>query len=166
MVDRSDWKLNPVIFQKIIVIWSSGSGPICITANCTVPSLFQLAARSLCHNNKCIPAGLVTGARLCQLPLEPNRTGSLTCPNATGTNYSGGTSLEDTNMTPTIYTDVHCLSSAYQRPADNAQSSSSETIPTTSRIAYLRERYREQELVVCCFYKPVDTHCIQTATTQ
>ena len=46
-----------------------GSGadrPVCIQADYSVPTLFQLAARSLCRGHRCIPAGLVSRERLCQ----------------------------------------------------------------------------------------------------
>ena len=46
MTNRSDWQLNPVIFGTI--------AEVCVTSDGSVPSLFQLATRSLCGGNRCL----------------------------------------------------------------------------------------------------------------
>ena len=56
IIDRSDWQLNPVLFNRIIRLF--GGGHVCLSSNHSVPSLFQLATRSLCSGNRCISAGL------------------------------------------------------------------------------------------------------------
>ena len=52
-------------------LWSIGSGPFCLQTHYTAPSLFQLAARSLCLSNRCISTGLVPWEGVCQSPLMP-----------------------------------------------------------------------------------------------
>ena len=47
MRDRSDWKLDQQSFMKINGRY--GSGPICIEADQSVPTLLQSAARSICR---------------------------------------------------------------------------------------------------------------------
>ena len=48
-------------------------GPVCVQMNTPVPSLLQLAARSLHRGNRRIPPGLVSTEGVCQPPpLEPN----------------------------------------------------------------------------------------------
>ena len=44
------------IQQEIAHFQSHRSGHVCIMSDSSVPSLFQLAARSLCSSNRCIPA--------------------------------------------------------------------------------------------------------------
>ena len=127
-------------------LWSNRSGPICISSDRTVPSLFQLAARSICSGNRCLPAGLVSDTGLCQPALEYDRTGPIPGPSTAGVHCSRGTSVEDTTMVPTSSAHAHCTSLSDQTQTDNVESGPSESIPPASRVAYLRERYRDQEL--------------------
>ena len=127
-------------------LWSNRSGPICISSDRTVPSLFQLAARSICSGNRCLPAGLVSDTGLCQPTLEYDRTGPIPGPSTAGVHCSRGTSVEDTTMVPTSSAHAHCTSLSDQTQTDNVESGPSESIPPASRVAYLRERYRDQEL--------------------
>ena len=43
------------IYENQPEIRSTGSGHVCIEANQSVPSLFQLAARSICRGDRCVP---------------------------------------------------------------------------------------------------------------
>ena len=52
-------------------VWATGSGPIRIQANKSVPTLLQLATRSVCRSNGRLPPGLVNREGFCQSPLEP-----------------------------------------------------------------------------------------------
>ena len=49
-------------------IRAAGSGLVCIEADPPVPSLFQLAARSICRSHRCFPARLDETERVCQPP--------------------------------------------------------------------------------------------------
>ena len=53
-VESSHIQTNQLTLQSI------GSGPFCHQTHYTAPSLFQLAARSLCLSNRCISTGLVS----------------------------------------------------------------------------------------------------------
>ena len=66
MTDRSDWKLDCLIFLEINRCYRSG--PVCIQTNQPVSLLLQLVARSICRSNQCIPPGLEDNERLCQPP--------------------------------------------------------------------------------------------------
>ena len=83
MIDRTDWQLNPAIFRQINQ--PIGSGTFCLQTHCTAPSLFQLAARSLCHSKICISTGLVPWEGLSQPPLVSNRSGSISSPEPAST---------------------------------------------------------------------------------
>ena len=52
-------------------LWATGSGPIRIQTDTSVPTLLQLAARSICRGRRCLPAGLDNGEGICKPPLEP-----------------------------------------------------------------------------------------------
>ena len=51
---------------------TTGSGPICIKADQSVPSLLQLVARSICRGNRCISPGLEKHERVCQPTTKPD----------------------------------------------------------------------------------------------
>ena len=134
------------IQQDIAHFRSHRSGHVCITSDSSVPSLFQLAARSLCSSNRCIPAGLVSDQGVCKPAVEPDRSGSVQNTDGQGSHCLGGTSLEDTAMVPPTTADASCNTMSDQSPSDNAEQRSGGPRPSTSRVAYLRERYRDQEL--------------------
>lgn len=68
-INEADWKLNPIIFQRIDHIYGL---PFCIPAHTPVPTLLQLAARSLCESNRCLFPGFVVDQGICQSPLGPH----------------------------------------------------------------------------------------------
>ena len=103
-------------------LWSNTSRPICIPPDCTVPSLFQLAARSLCSSNRCFSAGLVSDTGICQSSVESNRASPVTGSGATGLYHSGGTSLEDTTLVPTTSRYAEGIPLSDQTLSDNVLS--------------------------------------------
>ena len=127
-------------------LWSNRSRPICIPPDCTVHSLFQLAARSLCSSDRCFSAGLVSDMGICQSSVESNRASPVTGSGETGLYYPGGTCMEDTTLVSTTSRYAEGIPLSDQTPSDNAQSRLGESVPTAGRVAYLRERYREHEL--------------------
>ena len=145
MIDHSDWRL---------AVRSSGSRHVCLSPNHSVPSLFQLATRSVCSGNRCISAGLVSDPRVCQPTLEYDRSGSVPGTDTEGMHCSGGTSVENTTMVPTASENASHIPVPYHTPPTNAESGSTGSRPSTSRVAYLtyiyiyiyRERYQVQEL--------------------
>ena len=132
--------------QDCQALGSNSNGPICISTDHSVPTLFQLAARSLRSGNKCLPAGLVSYTGLCQPTLEYDREGSVTGQNPTGMHCASGTSLEDTAMVPSAATHAGSSTTSDSTQSDSTEQGPNESNPTTSRVAYLRERYRSQEL--------------------
>lgn len=46
------------IFEDQQDLWSTGIGPVCIQTDQSVSLLLQLAARSICRGNRCLPPGL------------------------------------------------------------------------------------------------------------
>ena len=83
-------------------LWSTGSGPVCIQTNQPVPSLLQLAARSICRGNRCLPAGLDKGERLYQPPREPDTESADEGTVSGGKHKSSNPSVEDTALVPLL----------------------------------------------------------------
>ena len=137
---------SSLIQQDHQTVWSHRSGPFCLTSDCTVPSLFQLVARSLCSGNRCLPAGLVSGQGVCQPTLGFDRQSPVQGPERPSPDCSSGTSLEDTALVSTTPTDVNISSMPDQTQSGKAVQRSRGSHPSTSHVAYLRERYRDQEL--------------------
>ncbi len=70
MKNRSDWKLSPKnLFQDQQSLWATGSGPVCIQTDPSVPTLLQLAAISICRGLRCLLAGLDNWQGGSQIPL-------------------------------------------------------------------------------------------------
>ena len=127
-------------------VWAHRGGHVRITSDKTVPSLFQLAARSLCSGNRCLPAGLESNQGVCQPIMESDRSGSVQSTVGPGPHCPGGTSLEDTAMVPPSTADANCSTTSDQSRSADAEQRSRGSRPSTSHVAYLRERYRGQEL--------------------
>ena len=126
---------------------SNRSGYVYLTTDGSVPSLFQLAARSLCSGNRCLPAGLVSHQGVvCQPTLEPGRSSSVQSTERSDPHCSVGPSLEDTAMVSSATADVNCNTMSDHSCLGNAIQRSGGSRPSTSRVAHLRERYRDQEL--------------------
>ena len=134
------------IRQDCRPVRSSESGPVCLTSDRTMPSLFQLAARSLCSGNRSLSAGLVSDQGVCQPPMEPDRPSSVQSTDGEGTDCASGTCLEDTAMVSIATANVNCSSTSDLSRSGDAVQGSGGSRPSASRVAYLRERYRDQEL--------------------
>ena len=125
----------------------TGSGPLCLSAVNPVPTLLQLAARSICRSNRCIPPDMDTHEGVCQSTLEPSGQDSISDPVTTGKCGADSSSMEITTMVPDPTINADRLPSVNNiRPSSDAQSGPIDDVPTTSRMAYLRERYRGQHL--------------------
>ena len=94
----------------------------------------------------CLSTGLVSDTKVCQPTLGYDRKGPVPGADATGTHYSGGTSLEDTTMVLTTSVNVDCSTTSDQRQSGDAESRLTVSHPSAGRMEYLRERYRGQEL--------------------
>jgi hypothetical protein len=145
MRDQLDYQLNPVLFNKIVSLCmgSNSNGPICISADHSVPTLFQLAARSLCSGNKCLPVGLVSYTGLCQPTLEYDREGSVTGQNPTGMHCVSGTSLEDTAIVPSTATCAGSSTTSDNTQSDSTEQGPNESNPTTIAMWHISGRIME-----------------------
>ena len=112
---KPDCRCGVSDYGGLPVAWCNRSGPICILSDRTVPSLFHLAARSICSSNRCLPAGLVSDTGLCQPTLEYDRIGPIPGPSTAGMHCSSGTSVEDKTMVPPSSEHAHCTSSDTDR---------------------------------------------------
>ena len=81
-------------------LWGTGSGHICFQTHQSVPLLLQLAARSICRGNRCIPPKLDDNQRLCQPPMESDSQGAIENTNTGSKCNPGSSCLEDTAMVP------------------------------------------------------------------
>ena len=97
MLDRTDWRLNPVIRipENQQPFWAPGHGPVCIQTVHPVPTLLQLAARSLCIGNECISSGLDSHEVLRKSSMESGGPGSCTSAITTSSNGASSSCLED-----------------------------------------------------------------------
>jgi len=136
--DRTDWKLNPVIFQKI----DRTFGPLEIDLfTTTVPTLLQLAARSICTVNRCIPSDLDRYERLCQPTLEPHRKSSCTNSETTSSNSSCSSSMERTALVSSASQNANRLSQKNAcKDRIEIQLEPNLNHASSGCMAYLRER--------------------------
>ena len=125
-------------------VWSSGSGPVCNQINQPVPSLLQLAARSICRNNRRLSPGLDDSERFCQPTLEPSTESANKNTESRGISNSGSPSMEISAMVspPTVITSRLAMPATQ---AGHGNRVSSNNAPT-SRVEHLRERLDEQGL--------------------
>ena len=148
MVDRSDWKLNPILFKRIVNLF----GPIEVdlfasrlTAQCPVyfswrPDPYAAATDAFLQDWSQIrgyanPPWSLIGRVLSQVQVQQAYI-ILVAP------------VWKTQPWYPLYTSRYAegIPLSDQTPSDNAQSRLGESVPTASRVAYLRERYREHEL--------------------
>ena len=121
-------------------------GPVCVQAYTPVPSLFQLAARSLHRGNRCIPSGLVITEGVCQplLQLEP----SIQCSGEdTGTgsqHYFSRSSVEEATVVSPSASNAGRFSTLSSSSSGHDRSSG---VPA-GRMEHLRKKLRDQQLSV------------------
>ena len=128
-------------------VWPTGSGPICNPSFNSMPTLLQLAARSLCRSHRRLPSELDTPEGLRQSSMEFDRQNNISGSISTGQDCPASPSLENTAVVSDSPVHIdrlpqnhHCSS------GNNDQSASSSNVTTASRMAYLRKRYRDQQL--------------------
>ena len=83
----------------------TGSGPLCDSPVYPVPSLLQLAARSICRSNRCISPSVDSHQGVCQPTLEPGKQDTHPSTEPTSHHNAGSTSLEIPTVVP--YTPTH-----------------------------------------------------------
>ena len=124
-----------------------GSGPLCFPPVNPVPTLLQLAARSICRSNRCVSPDMDTHEGIYQPTMEPSGEDSISSADTAGQHCAGSPSVEVATMVPHSATNVSRLSSINNiRSPSDVQSGPVDDAPTTSCMAYLWERYRGQHL--------------------
>ena len=108
VVDRQD-RLEAVslnIPQNTGNLWSAGNGPLCDLFVCPVPTLLQLAARSICRSNRCISPSVDPHQGVYQSTLESGRQNTHSCTDSTSQHSAGSTSVEIPTVIPHTSTNV------------------------------------------------------------
>ena len=123
-------------------LWPTGSGSLCNSV-----CLLQLAARSIYRSNRCISPSVDSHQGICQPTLEPGRQDTSPGADPTSHHSASGTSVEIPTLVPYTSTHVGRLPQTdSSRNRDNGQQRQLTDAPTTSCMAYFRERYRSQQL--------------------
>ena len=134
--------------QDRSTLGSTGSGPICFSAIYPVPTLLQLAARSICRSNRCISPYVDSHEGVCQPTLESCGQDIISDSDTTGGCCTHSSSLEITAVVSNPAIDADRLFPVNNnRQSGDVQSGPICDAPTASRMAYLRERYRSQRLL-------------------
>ena len=111
-----------------------------------MPSLLQLAARSVCGGNRCIPSRLDNMEGICQPSMEPDTPGP---EENTGTRGRGGTrgpSVEGPAVVRSPSINVSRLATPPTQTTDRDSGRVRSANPTVSRMEHLRERLNCQGL--------------------
>ena len=150
VTNRTDcsWKLNPAIFANINQLLGPLEVNLCICnlSFNSMPTLLQLAARSLCRNHRCLQIWTHLEG-LCQSSMEFDMQNNISGSISTGQDCPASSSLENTTMVSNspVHTD-RLPQNHHSSSGNNNQSASSSNVTTASRMAYLRKRYRDQQL--------------------
>ena len=134
---------STIICENQPTVWPTGSGPVCVQANQPVPTLLQLATRSVCGGNGRVSSGLDNLEGLRQPSLEPNTSGPEEISGSTGRGGSCSPCLEGTAMVCPPPSDASRLATP---PTYAINRDSHGTNPTVSRMEHLRERLSCQGL--------------------
>ena len=124
------------------------SGPVCIQTNDPTPALCKLATGPGSNGMRCIQPGLVSNEGLPEPPMEPNRQSPISSPVTTDVLGDCHTTMEITTMVPS--TTGHDNRNSTPSPREerphttDSQSQPTGHNTTTSRVDYLRERYRDK----------------------
>ena len=121
-------------------VWSTRSGSVCLQTNNPTTDIFQLEARPICNGVRFFPPRLDYKKRICESTLVHDRSNIVTGQIPTGSNCVGDTSLEVPTMVPGTFEHGNRLSEIDTRQPSSSQSTISRDVPSTSRMAYLRER--------------------------
>ena len=144
--DRLEAESSNICTNKPAV-WPTGSGPICNPAFNSMPTLLQLVARSICRSHRCLSSELGSPQGLCQPSMELDRQNHISSSISTGKDCPGSSSLENATMVSDSPDHTDRLSQNHLSSSrNNNQSTSSSNGSSASRMAYLRKRYRDQQL--------------------
>ena len=130
--------------------WPTGSGPVCLSTHSPIASVLQLEVGPSIGSHGCLSAGLEDSERICQSTLMSDWTCTQQNKSPGSSSNIGGPSVEGTSMVPSSPGDVERLSTAHSSSGISAAESSGPENPrnnsSVSRVACLRERYRNSQL--------------------
>ena len=109
-----------------------------------MPTLLQLAARSICISNRCISPRLVRTERFCQSPMESDRQSPSENPIPRSLTGSDSASMENTILVSNTAENADRPSVSTPSTGNHPEPSVSRT--SASRLEHLRERFRSQNL--------------------
>ena len=136
---------QPILYKDQQSVWPTGSGPICVKTNQSVPSLLQLAARSVRRSSRRISPGLVDNTGFCQSSMEPGTQGSGESEGTGSGPCPGSPCVESTTMVRTAT--IH--DSGLATPTSEAGNQSTvRSEPSVSRVEHLRKSFDSQGLSV------------------
>ena len=125
-------------------------GSVCLSSDPPAQELCELETRSRGHGNRCLHTGLDKVQRLCQSSLESGEQSPDTCQEPESEGDINCTSLEISTLVPCTPRNASpgTSSSASQSNPDHTDSQSQQTrhSTTTSRVDYLRDRFRGHNL--------------------
>ncbi len=146
MLDRSDWKLDSRVFQQIHqTLGPNGGGFVCLQTDNTVPSLFQLAARSICSGNRCLPPSLDGAQGICKSAMEFGGTSGSTGSGSASLAGASSTCVEDPALVPNSTGDAGRCPTP-DSPTETSNKSLTDENPSASRLAHIREKCRDHKL--------------------
>ena len=130
---------------------STRSRPLCLQADSTPTKVLQLATGSPGRGDRCISPRLEPYPGVCQPTMVPARPSPGSCAHPTGTSHTDSPSMEDPALVPGPPQHVSLHAPADSEAATGGVPGGTQAKPcggkaTTSRVAYLRDRFRDKSL--------------------
>ena len=112
-----------------------------------VPTLLQLAARSICTSNQCLPSELGKHEVLCKSPLEPDRQSTDKSAGSANSASISCPCLEDTTVVPNSTSHAHRSSLVDNSGTrGSGQRGSHASTCSVNHMAHLRKKFQDQNL--------------------
>ena len=129
---------------------TTGSGPVCISSNHPATDIRERETRPRGLVHGCVYVDLNKYESICQSTVESNRQSPGTDASAESESHSCSSGMEDPSMVPQNTGNVLGLppnhsQEAQPHPTESCPSHATHSSPT-SRVDYLRRRYKEQQL--------------------
>ncbi len=118
----------------------NGGGFVCLQTDNTVPSLFQLATRSICSGNRCLPPSL----DICESAMEFGGTSGSTGSGSASLDGASSTGVVDPAVVPnSTGDDGRCPTP--DSPTETSNKSLTDENPSASRLAHTREKVQRSQ---------------------
>ena len=129
---------------------TTSGGPVCLPTNPPAQGLCEPETRSRGNGNRCLYTGLDEVQGVCKPTMEPGGKGPDACQEPTSTGDTDCTDLEGTSLVPSPAGDASSgttpASSKPKSDITDSQSQQTRHNPPSSRMGYLRDRFRGQNL--------------------